>query len=224
MALLRHARRLLHLRQALRLVLAAILAGCHAHGGIFLLLLPVRAQGTQTLQLGLLLCNLALAVLDLLRQAVALFDDECDLLLQAQYLGIARIELALFGMQGIGQAEVLAARTFQLAFHFAQLGDLGFQLVLRLFDLLRQTCPPCFRFLLVNQPQQALCGLAPRFEFAVGLGHFRLFAQMRELFIQLLQNIADAQQVVARVAQAQFGFAPAVAVFGDAGRFFQEYS
>ena len=111
-----------------------------------------------------------------------------------------------------------------MAFHFAQLGDLGFQVVLGLLDLLREAHTARFGFLLVHQPQQALRGLAPRFQLAVGLGHFGLFAQMHQLLVQFLQDVGDAQQVVAGIAQAQFGLAAAVAVFGDARRFFEEHA
>ncbi len=223
-ALLCHARRVFDLRQALCFVLAAVLAHRHAHGGIFLLLLPVRAQGAQTLQLRLLLGDLALAVLYLLRQAVALFDQERDLLLQPRHFGIGRVQLALLGMQRIGQAEMFAARAFQLAFDFAQFGDLGFQVVPGLLDLLRETRPPGFGLLLVHQPQQALRSLAPRFQLAKGLRHFGLLAQMHQLLVEFLQDVGDAQQVVARIAQAQLGLAAAVAVFGDPGRFLKEYA
>ena len=116
------------------------------------------------------------------------------------------------------------AQLSSLALDFTQLGDLGFQVVLGLLDLLRKTRSARLGFLLVHQPQQFLRGIAPRFQFAVGLGHLGLLAQMHQLLVQFLQDVADAQQVVARIAQAQFGLAAAVAVFGHACRFFEEYA
>jgi hypothetical protein len=44
---------------------------------------------------------------------------------------------------------------------------------------------------------------------------------MHQLLVEFLQYVGDTQQIVARIAQAQFGLAAAVAVLGDARRFFE---
>ncbi len=109
-----------------------------------------------------------------------------------------------------------------MAFHLAQARGFGFQFVSGFFDLLGIAHAAGFGILLVYQPQQMLRGVALRFQFAVLFGDLGLFGQMGELLFQFQANVVHAQQILARIADAQFGFAAAVAVFGNARRFFEE--
>ena len=82
----------------------------------------------------------------------------------------------------------------------------------------RATCKPlthapCFGILLVNQPQQVLGSVALGFQFAVLFGNLGLLGQMGKLLFQFKADVVHAQQVLARIADAQLGFAAAVAVF-----------
>ena len=69
-----------------------------------------------------------------------------------------------------------------------------------------------------------LCGVALPFQFAELFGDFSLLGQMGELFFQFQANIVYAQQILARVANAQFGFAAAIAVFRHTCRFLKKYA
>ena len=59
------------------------------------------------------------------------------------------------------------------------------------------------------------------FQFLVTLGGARLTLEARQLFVDFFAQIIQAVEVFARVADARFGFAPALLVFGNAGGFFQ---
>ncbi len=114
------------------------------------------------------------------------------------------------------------ACSFQPAFDVAQPGGLRFQFGARLLGGLREFRALGFGLELLHQPEQTLGGVAPGFQLTVLFRHFGLRAQMHQLLFQFLQDIADAQQVVARVADAQFRLTAAVAVFGDAGSLLEE--
>ena len=190
--------------------------------GAFLLTLPMFQQGMHALALVLLLFDLFLGVSELLRHAQALLGDVFDVLLQAGDFGIRRIQLALFDVQRVGQLIMPAARSFQLAFDVAQPRRCRFQFGARFLGGLRKFDALCFRFLLFHQPEQTLGEVALRLQRAILFRHFGLRAQMHQLLFQFLQNIADAQQIVARVADTQFGLAAAVAILGNTRRFFQK--
>ena len=56
----------------------------------------------------------------------------------------------------------------------------------------------------------------------VFLRHFGLHLQFFEVGVELTQNVFYADQVLACVGQAVFGFAPALLVFAHASGFFEE--
>ena len=63
-------------------------------------------------------------------------------------------------------------------------------------------------------------GLGP--ELAVALGGARLALQLLQLLLHLLAQVVEPLEVLARVADAVLGLAPALLVLGDAGRLLDE--
>ena len=210
---LRGARGFFRLRQALPFRLRKLLGLRHFGSGAFLLALPMFQQRMHALTLVFLLLDLLLGIGELLRHALALVGYVFDVLLQPRDFGVCRVQLALPDVQRVGKLVMTAARCLQLAFDVAQPGGLRFQFVAGLFNGLRVSHALRFGFLLLYQPEQVLRGVALRLQRAILFRHFGLRAQMHQLFFQLLQNVADTQQIVARIADAQFGLAAAVAVF-----------
>ncbi len=221
-ALLRDARGIFRLRQVPPFQLSELLRLAHLGAGPILLALPVFQQRMHALALVLLLFDLLLCIGELLRHALALLGDVLDVLLQPRDLGIRRVQIALLDVQCVGKLVMPAARGFQLAFNLAQARGFAFEFGARLLGALRESAALRFSLLFLDQPEQTLRGVALRFQRAVLLRHLGLRAQMHQLFFQLLQNVADAQQIVARVADTQFRFAAAVAVFGNARGFLEK--
>ena len=73
-----------------------------------------------------------------------------------------------------------------------------------------------------NKPHEALRGLQLGLELVVAFRDVSLLLQVRELFIELLAYVLDAQQVFARVPQPELGLAAPLAVLGDARGLFEE--
>ena len=210
------------LRQVLSFQLRELLGLADLGSGPFLLALPVFQQCMHALALVLLLFDLLLGIGELLRHALALLGNVLDVLLQTRDLRIRRVQIALLDVQCVGKLVMTATRGFELAFDFAQARRFALEFGAGLLGALR--IPDALRFglLFLDQPEQLLCGVALRFQRAVLLRHLSLFAQVHQLFFQLLQDVADAQQIVARVADAQFRLAAAVAVFGNARGFLEK--
>jgi hypothetical protein len=59
-------------------------------------------------------------------------------------------------------------------------------------------------------------------QVAILLRHGRLRLQVADLAFQLVADVIDAGDVLARILQAVLGFAPPFLVLGDAGRLFEE--
>ena len=67
--------------------------------------------------------------------------------------------------------------------------------------------------------QTARSGVLHRLVF---LRHLSLHLQFFEVGIEFAQDVFHADQILARVGQAVFGFAPALLVFAHASGFFEE--
>jgi len=69
-----------------------------------------------------------------------------------------------------------------------------------------------------QQPQQQLGVIVALVQIAILARQLGLLFQVDHPFVQLAQDVAHPRQVVARVAQPSFRFAPALLVLGDPRR------
>ena len=116
-----------------------------------------------------------------------------------------------------------AASRFQLTFYFAQARGLRLHLDTRLTDILRITVAQQRRFLFFDQPEQMLRGIAPGFQFPILPRHLRLCTQPFQLRIHFQQDIADAQQIIARIIQAQRRLAATLTITRHPRRLLQKH-
>ena len=70
-----------------------------------------------------------------------------------------------------------------------------------------------------QEPQLMLLQVHIGLQGVIALRHFGLFFQLFQVGVQLTQDVFDAGQVLAGVAQAVFGFAAAFFVFRDTRSF-----
>ncbi len=188
------------------------------------LLLPFVAARMLRLQLGFALVELTLQCGEPVADALAVFAHVLELLLHARKFRIGFVEAALRGMHGVARGVMAVAQFLNAALGFAQARGFGFEFDAEFFDFTRIAFARAGRLAPLLQPQEVLREAQLFLQAVILAGHFSLLAQMFKLLLELDSDVLDAQQVLARVAQSQFGLAPAFAVFRDARRFFEEHA
>jgi len=145
-----------------------------------------------------------------------------DALLDPGDIAANRIETALHLVEALGQFVVAVTQAFDARIGVALLGDQRFEGdfliaddLLALADLLVQGLPAQCRQLRL---ELTLFGLV----FLIFLRRLRLTVQTFELAFQLFAQVGQASQVLVRPTNTVLGFAPALLVLGDAGRFLDE--
>ena len=215
----------------------------HGPLGVLEVLLRAALNGVRLLEARLQLAQNALELLELDLIARDVRVDLGDLLIGAlQVLGLALDEI-LTMLQRLLEARDLAADPVVAALHgaealvavgelHAQLLDRGFGGTLRRDGGLERDLLLAERMLLLgdfgsqcaqSQREQlgvdlALLGL----EVLVALRVLRLLLQMRELLLDLLAEILQTLEILARVPNALLGFPAPLLVLGDAGRFLEK--
>ena len=216
------AQRVFEVRQALALLFQ--LRGQH-----FGLLFGIHAAGGQVLHLGFgivlalrplgdLLGQLLHALLD----ALAALDHVADLGLQLAHLGRGFVQPPLGLVDLVAGLVVRLAHGFQVGLDVADFRHAAFQLVDGLQAFLADLGQIALGVLLFQEPQLVLLERHAGLQRVVLGRHHGLLFQLVEVGVQLAQDVLDARQVLARVAQAVFGLAAALLVLGHAGRLFQE--
>ena len=147
---------------------------------------------------------------------------EANGLLQPGDLGTHGVEASLHGIELVGGIGEGIAMRLNLGLDRALLRASRLQChlvltehALALADVAVEIAPAQGRELVLQTP---LVGL----QRAVFLGRGGLALQVLKLFANLLAQVVQTLQVLARVAHTGFGLAPAFLVLGDAGRFFDE--
>jgi hypothetical protein len=116
------------------------------------------------------------------------------------------------------------AHAFQLELEVAHLRVLFFQAGLGLLHLEEPARLLGLGLVLAQQPEQLLLFFLVGLQLVEAVRHRGLGFELFQVGVQLAQDVLDAEQVLARVGQAVFGFAAPLLVLGDAGRLFQEHA
>ena len=147
-----------------------------------------------------------------------------QLLLNPRDFRVRTVELSLRCMQGIARGIVCGAPLFQAIFHVAQLRDLRFQFYAEPLHILLIALTLRLRFGFAQQPELVLRRRELLLQVMILLRYTRLRVQILQLRFQLAPDIVHAQQIFARVVEAQTGFAPPLFIFGNARRFLEEHA
>ena len=188
-----------------------------------------QVAGFFDLLLVLLGLDLPLAVLgaeggELVLQPAARLDDEPDLRFQAADLGIGLVQLALRLVQAVADAEMGLAQVLQFELDVAQPGGLFLEVGLALRHVARVPGLLGLRFVLAQQPEQLLLFFLVGLQGMEAVRHHSLCVEFLNVGVQFAQDVVDAQQILARVAQPVRGFAAALLVLRDAGRLLEEHA
>ena len=122
----------------------------------------------------------------------------------------------------VGSRVIGDTHGFQFGFDLAQARDLGLEVDLGRFDCTLLALLLGQRLVFAQQPQQLLLFFAFAGQFLVALRHFGLPFELLQVAAEFAQNVLDPHQILARVVQAVFRFAPAFLVLGHARGLFQE--
>ena len=104
----------------------------------------------------------------------------------------------------------------------AQIGHARFKVVDGFLGVSLEPDLALFSLGALQKPELVLLERGRRLQVLILLGDFGLLFELFQVGIQLAQDVFDARQVLARVAQAVFRLAPALLVLADTGRLFQE--
>ena len=176
-------------------------------GQMALLAAPVGFLGAQLTQAGF--------------QPRARIAQMADFGFKAADFGVGREHLGLRRMQRVRRGIVALAGMLDAGFDFAQLRGLRFDPVHGFVDLAGEALAVLPRVVALFQPQQGLLPRHPLVQVAILLRHRRLRLQVPDLAFQLVADVVDAGDVLARIFQAVFGFLAAFLVLGDAGGLFE---
>ena len=157
-------------------------------------------------------------------QPLAAFDDVADALLQPADLHLRLGHAALRGVQFVAGTVVGLADGLQLGLEVTQLGHAGLERVDRLRVLRLHPRGLAGRVAVLQEPQLVQLQRALLLQIAVVRGDLGLALQLLEVVVELAQDVLDAGQVLARVAQAELGLAPALLVLRDAGGLLEEHA
>ena len=144
-----------------------------------------------------------------------------DLLFQPRQRAADLVDIGLRARQRLGRFLAAHAAGLDAALGLALLGD---QLLQPGFLARQRFAQPAKAGIQAAVFQRLPFGILDPALFLQGLvllGLARLPAQVLELLADLLAQVVEAVQVLARVADAGLGFLAALLVLGDAGRFFQ---
>ncbi len=125
-------------------------------------------------------------------------------------------------MHGIARRMLRAADVFEIGFDTPQIGRTRVERELRVVGIgcvLRGLRPGLVG---AHQPQQLLPVAKPDLEVAILLRHDGLALEALEIGRQLAQDVLDARQVLARVAESVLGLATPFLVLRDAGGLFKK--
>ena len=155
-------------------------------------------------------------------QPVARFDHDPDLGLDRRNRRCRFVVAPLRGMHGIARRMLRAADVFEIGFDTPQIGRTRVERELRVVGIgcvLRGLRPGLVG---AHQPQQLLPVAEPDLEVAILLRHDGLALEPLEIGRQLAQDVLDARQVLARVAESVLGLATPFLVLRDAGGLFEK--
>lgn len=199
--------------------------GREQHG----LLLGVHALTGQRFDLGLGLDAAVVPLRDLLAQlhqpllhALAALDHEADLALEPADLGAGLVELALRLIHQVAGAVVGLAHGLELVLDVAQVGRARLEVVDRLLGLGLDARLVALALGALEEPQLVLLLRGIALQRVVACGHLGLLLELLEIGVELAQDVLDAREVLARVAQAVLGLAAAFLVLRDARGFLEE--
>ncbi|OIQ83474.1 hypothetical protein GALL_347350 [mine drainage metagenome] len=156
--------------------------------------------------------------------ARARLDHETDLGLELADAGLRRVQRSLRRVQRVGRLVLRLAHPLQIGLDRAQLRGLRLQRELRGARLVGNARLPLLRLAQPQQPQTVLAGGQRVLQRAVLARDRGLLLEALELGVELAHDVADAQQVLARVVQPVLGFAPALLVLGHAGGFLEHHA
>ena len=157
-----------------------------------------------------------------LLHALAAFDHKADFGFQTTDLGAGLVKQPLHLVDLVARSVVGLADRLQIGLNVAQIGHARLQRnhrALRIglhFGLVGQ------RFGALEVPLLVLLERHIRLQSLVAQRHFGLFFELFQVDIELAQDIFDPRQIGAGIAQAVFGLAAALFVFGHARGFFQK--
>ena len=157
-----------------------------------------------------------------LLDALPPFDDEADLAFEPPDFAAGFIQPALRLIDQIARAVMRLAHGFELGFDAPQIGGARFEVVQRLAGIGLDARLIGLAFGALQEPQLMLLARGVAGQRVVALRDFGLLFEAFQIGVELAQDVFDAGQVFARVAEAVLGFAAALLVFRDAGRFFEE--
>ena len=161
-------------------------------------------------------------LLQALLGTLAVFHHEADFRLQLADLSRGFVQLALRQVDLIARRVMRLADRLQLAFGAAHFRHARFQRGMRGVHIGLDLVLVARRILALEVPQLVQSPRTGLLQTLVFLRHFGLFFQLFEFAVQLAQDVFHACQVLARVVQAVFGFAPALLVLADASCLFQK--
>ena len=153
---------------------------------------------------------------------LASLDHKADFRFQAADFGTGFVQQALNLIDLIAGSVVRLAHGLQIGFDAAQVRHARLQCQNRALRIRLHLGLVGQRFGTLEVPLLVLLEGDVGLQTLVAQGHFGLEFEFFEIGVQLPQDVFYPCQVGPRVAQAVFGFAAALFVFRDTGRFFQE--
>ena len=157
-----------------------------------------------------------LALAQLLRVLDGLFDTGD--------LGAHLVVRALHFVEVLGALGVLFARLLDLALHPALLGDRRLQGILGSRKIALVPLGLLIEYAQAHGQQLRRCLPLLGLVLLVTLCRLCLAVEMANLFVDFVNKVCEPLEVLARVADAVFGLAPALLVLGDAGRLFDVHA
>ena len=166
--------------------------------------------------------GLGFDLFDARQGALATLDDKSNLRFKLAHIRTGFIQQPLTLIDLVTGGIVGLADRFQIGFNVAQIGDFGFQAIGRLQDAFLQLGLIGQGFGTLQKPKLLLFQADLLLQVFIALGDLGLAFKLFQIGIELAQDVFDTGEVFTRVAQAVFGLAAALFVFGDAGRLFQK--
>ena len=159
---------------------------------------------------------------DLLRDPRFVLAGKRQLLLESRHLGIGGVERPLPVVQRVARRVVVGAHPLELRFDCAHFRLQALQRHGELRDLAPATLARAHGVLLLRVPEHLLRELVTGFELAELGGNPRLVLEPLELAAELVADVLDAGQVLARVGDPPLGLLAALLVLGYAGGLLEE--
>ena len=142
--------------------------------------------------------------LDLRQQPRAAVDDHSDFRLQTGHFGVDLQQPALRLVYRIAGAVVRGANILELALGRAQFRHMAFKRGRPRLDVPDDLVTLGVGLAPSQQPQHLLLLVVRRLHVAIPRRNFGLLLELLDLAIELLQDVVDARQVLARVARSRF--------------------